>query len=74
MNSPSASTGDKMSRYLTLLALASAVNAGPGVSSLAGIKHVVVLMKENRAFDHVSIPSPQSCREVAHNRGAANRT
>ena len=48
-----------MSKSLALLALASTALAG--AKSLADIKHVVFLMKENRAFDHVSeLPSNPS--------------
>jgi len=39
-----------MSRIVTALALASAANA----ASLKDIKHVVMLMMENRSFQHVS--------------------
>jgi phospholipase C len=38
---------------VTLLALAAGVSAG----SIKDIKHVVLFMQENRAFDHVS-PRP----------------
>jgi hypothetical protein len=41
-----------MSGKFALLALAGAANA----ASLTDIKHVVMLMMENRAFNHVSIP------------------
>lgn len=37
---------------VTLLALAGAANAG--AASLKDIKHVVMLMMENRSFQHVS--------------------
>lgn len=39
-----------MQTFVQLLALASAANA----ASLADIKHVVMLMMENRSFQHVS--------------------
>jgi len=41
-----------MSKYaISLLALASAVNA----ASLGDIKHVIMLMMENRSFQHVRV-------------------
>jgi hypothetical protein len=41
-----------MSKFtVSLLALASAVNA----ASLGEVKHVVLLMMENRSFQHVSV-------------------
>lgn len=41
----------KMQKLTTLLALASAVDA----ASLKDVKHVVMLMMENRSFQHVSL-------------------
>jgi phospholipase C len=40
-----------MSKLVTLLALASAANS----ASLKDVKHVVMLMMENRSFQHVSL-------------------
>jgi phospholipase C len=46
---------------VALLALAGAANAG--AASLKDIKHVVMLMMENRSFQHVSSYPAQSIRE-----------
>jgi phospholipase C len=44
-----------MSKYLTvLLTLTSAANA----ASLGDVKHVIMLMMENRSFQHVSVYIP----------------
>ena len=40
-----------MSKYVALLALAGAANA----ASLKDVKHVIMLMMENRSFQHVSV-------------------
>jgi phospholipase C len=39
-----------MSKYIALLALSGAANA----ASLKDVKHVIMLMQENRSFQHVS--------------------
>jgi phospholipase C len=45
-----------MSKYIvSLLALASSANA----VGLGDVKHVIMLMMENRSFQHVSIPHQQ---------------
>lgn len=46
---------------VALLALAGAANAG--AASLKDIKHVIMLMMENRSFQHVSGAHPYFLRE-----------
>jgi hypothetical protein len=53
-----------MVKYLALLALASAANA----VSLGDIKHVVLLMQENRSFQHVSDCTPPPNKRSTSNR------
>lgn len=47
-----------MQKFTALLALASAANA----ASLSDVKHVIMLMMENRSFQHVSFFGPVSAR------------
>ena len=52
LSSAAAGAGGVLASSLLPPALARAAAAGPSAGSLSDIKHVVILMQENRSFDH----------------------